>query len=121
MAVLLTGLAVLIGAAAAGEDRRRSEAAILKVLGAERRSILASFALRAALTGALAALIALLWGSIAGWAVIHFIFEASYQIPILATLGILAGGALLSLLAGLAFSLAPLREKPARILRTAAS
>ena len=30
MAVLLTGLAVLIGTAAAGEERRRAEAAILK-------------------------------------------------------------------------------------------
>ena len=33
LAVLLTGLAVLIGTAAAGEERRTSEAAILKVLG----------------------------------------------------------------------------------------
>ncbi|MEL7000904.1 MAG: FtsX-like permease family protein, partial [Pseudomonadota bacterium] len=59
LAVLLTGLAVLIGTAAAGEERRTSEAAILKVLGASRRAILASFALRAALTGAIAGVVAL--------------------------------------------------------------
>ncbi|MEM7686850.1 MAG: FtsX-like permease family protein, partial [Pseudomonadota bacterium] len=57
LAVLLTGLAVLIGTAAAGEERRTSEAAILKVLGASRRAILASFALRAALTGAIAGVV----------------------------------------------------------------
>lgn len=118
LAVLLTGLAVLIGAAAAGEERRRAEAAILKVLGAQRREIMASFALRAALTGALAAGVALLWGSLAAWAVINLVFEASYQMPLGTTLAVLAGGVLLSLAAGLGFSLRPLGEKPARILRT---
>ncbi|MEY8840398.1 ABC transporter permease, partial [Cribrihabitans sp. XS_ASV171] len=48
-ASLLTGFLVLIGAAAAGEGARRYEAAILKTLGAARRRILFSFALRAAL------------------------------------------------------------------------
>jgi putative ABC transport system permease protein len=48
MATLATGFVVLIGAAASGEAARIYEAAILKVLGASRARILASFALRAA-------------------------------------------------------------------------
>ncbi len=120
MGVLLTGLAVLVGAAAAGEERRTAEAAILKVLGASRRSILASFALRAALTGALAALVALAWGTASAWAVQRFVFDADYTLPLGQTLAILAGGVGISLAAGLAFALRPLARRPATTLRTAA-
>lgn len=120
MGVLLTGLAVLVGAAAAGEERRTAEAAILKVLGASRRSILASFALRAALTGALAAVVALAWGTLAAWAVQRFVFHAEYVLPLGQTLAILAGGVAISLAAGLVFALAPLTRRPAATLRTTA-
>ncbi|MEM1299865.1 MAG: FtsX-like permease family protein, partial [Pseudomonadota bacterium] len=89
LAVLLTGIVVLIGAAAAGEDRRRKEAAVLKVLGASRRAILGSFALRAAMTGALAAFVALFWGTLAGWSVITFVFESAYVLPVGSTFAIL--------------------------------
>ena len=119
LAVLLTGLAVLIGTAAAGEDRRRSEAAVMKVLGATRARILGSFALRAALTGFLAAGVALLWGTIGAWAVITFVFEASFVMPVMDTILIIVAGTGLSLIAGLAFAWHPLRARPARVLRTA--
>ena len=51
LATLVTGFVVLIGAAAAGAGERAFEAALLKTLGASRRAIAASFALRAALLG----------------------------------------------------------------------
>ena len=72
MATLLTGFVVLIGAAASGERARVYEAAVLKVLGASRARILLSFALRAALMGAAAGVVAILAGGIAGWAVMRF-------------------------------------------------
>lgn len=120
LAVLLTGLAVLIGTAAAGEERRRAEAAILKVLGASRASILASFALRAALTGLIAALVALIWATAAAVSVITWIFETEYIVPVWQTVSIILGGMSLSLVAGLVFARGPLREKPARVLRESA-
>lgn len=120
LAVLLTGLAVLIGTAAAGEERRRAEAAILKVLGASRAAILASFALRAALTGLIAALVALIWATASAFAVITWIFESDYVIPVWNTVLIVLGGMGLSLAAGMLFARGPLREKPARVLREAA-
>ena len=120
LAVLLTGLAVLVGTAAAGEERRRSEAAILKVIGASRAAILASFALRAALTGLIAALVALVWATASASAVIVWIFETEYIIPFWNTVLIILGGMGLSLAAGLVFAWGPLREKPARVLREAA-
>ena len=120
LAVLMTGIAVLIGAAAAGERQRMAEAAILKVLGASRRRILAGFALRAALTGLLASLVALLWGSVSGWAVIALVLDADYALPLGSTLAIITGGMGLSLLAGLGFALPALGRRPAGVLRAAA-
>jgi putative ABC transport system permease protein len=116
-ATLLTGFLVLIGAAAAGERTRTFESAVLKTLGASRSRILGSFALRAALLGAAAGAVALAAGILGGWAVSTFIMETDYTIIWSSALGIIAGGALASLLAGLAFALRPLAAKPARVLR----
>lgn len=116
-ATLLTGFLVLIGAAAAGEKARTFESAVLKTLGATRGRILGSFALRAALLGAAAGAVALAAGILGGWAVSTFIMETGYTVIWSSALGIIAGGALASLLAGLAFALRPLAAKPARVLR----
>ncbi len=114
---LITGFMVLIGAAAAGERARIYEAAILKTLGATRGRILASFALRSALMGGAAGSVAVLAGGIAGWAVMVFVMDASYRFEPVSALGIVLGGVLATLLAGLAFALRPLSLRPARTLR----
>jgi putative ABC transport system permease protein len=108
---------VLVGAAAAGERRRAYEAAVLKTIGAGRPRILASFALRAALTGAAAGVVAVVAGGLAGWVVTGFVMEGDFRFALGNALAIVAGGALASLLAGLAFALRPLAAKPARVLR----
>ncbi|MGR3836955.1 MAG: ABC transporter permease [Cognatishimia sp.] len=118
-ATLLTGFLVLIGAAAAGQQNRTYEAAILKTLGATRRRILLSFAMRSALLGAAAGLVALTAGIIGGWAVSYYILETDYAVIWPNALAIVGGGILATLLAGLAFAAAPLATKPARTLRTA--
>ncbi len=118
-ATLVTGFVVLIGAAAAGERGRIYEAALLKVLGASRRRILFSFALRAALMGAAAGLVALLAGAVAGWAVMRFVMQTSYQFDWVSALAIVAGGVLTTLLAGLVFAWRPLAARPAQVLRGA--
>ena len=117
LATLSTGLFVLIGAAAAGERRRVYEAAVLKTLGAGRGRILASFALRAALTGAAAGVVAIVAGGVAGWAVTVFVLEGDFRFAAANALAIVAGGAVASLLAGLGFALRPLAARPARVLR----
>jgi putative ABC transport system permease protein len=116
-ATLLTGFVVLIGAAAAGERRRVFEAAVLKTLGASRARILASFAMRAALTGLAAGLVAIVAGAIGGWWVTTFVMEARFRFEPVSALAIVAGGAFASLLAGLAFAWRPLAARPARVLR----
>jgi putative ABC transport system permease protein len=116
-ATLVTGFIVLIGAAAAGERARVFEAAVLKTLGATRGRILQSFALRSALLGAAAGAVAILGGAIAGWGVMTFVMETGYRFEPVSAVGIVAGGVLATLLAGLAFALRPLAARPARVLR----
>lgn len=116
-ATLLTGFVVLIGAAAAGEPARVYEAAVLKTLGATRRGILGSFALRSALMGAAAGAVAIVAGGLAGWAVMVWVMEASYRFEPLSALGIVAGGVLATTVAGLLFALRPLASRPAQVLR----
>lgn len=117
-ATLLTGFVVLIGAAAAGEPARVFEAAVLKTLGASRRRILTSFALRSALMGAGAGLVAIFAGSLGGWAVMTFVMDSDYALEPMSAIAIVVGGALITLIAGLAFALRPMSVRPARVLRS---
>ena len=114
---LITGFVVLIGAAAAGERARIYESAILKTLGATRATILASFALRSALMGAAAGVVAVIAGGIAGWAVMTFVMDSTYRFEPVSALAIVVGGVLATLLAGLGFALRPLAARPAQTLR----
>lgn len=116
-ATLLTGFVVLIGAAAAGEQGRTFEAAVLKTIGASRRRILASFMLRAAILGAAAGVVALFVGAIAAWGVITFVMDTHYQFDLVSALIIITAGASATLLSGLAFAWRPLSARPARVLR----
>ncbi|RED11057.1 ABC transporter permease [Pontivivens insulae] len=117
-ATLITGFVVLIGAAAAGTRRRVFEAAVLKTVGATRGRILGSFALRSAILGAAAGLVAILGGALAGWGVMTFVMEADYVFEPVSAFMIVLGGATASLLAGLGFALGPLAARPARVLRS---
>ncbi len=117
LATLVTGGIVLIGAAAAGERARTYEAAVLKTLGASRRVILANFALRSAILGAAAGLVATLAGGLAGWGVMRFVMHTDFDFEPVSALAIVTGGVLATMLAGLAFAWRPLAARPARVLR----
>jgi putative ABC transport system permease protein len=118
LATLVTGFVVLIGAAASGERARVYEASVLKVLGASRGRILASFALRAGLMGAAAGVVAIAAGALAGWAVMRFVMESPYHFEPVSALAIVVGGVVATLLASLAFVLRPLAARPAQVLRS---
>ncbi|TNC49012.1 FtsX-like permease family protein [Rubellimicrobium rubrum] len=117
LATLATGFLVLIGAAAAGERARAWEAAILKTLGAGRPLILRSFALRAALLGLAAGVVALGAGLLGAWAVMTFVMDGDFHVVWGNALAIIGGGTLATLLTGLLFALRPLSVRPARMLR----
>ncbi len=117
MATLVTGFVVLIGAAAAGERARIYEAAVLKTLGATRGRILLSFALRSALLGVAAGVVAIIAGGLAGWAVMTVVMEGDYVFEPWSALAIVLGGVIATLVAGLAFAWRPLAARPAQVLR----
>ena len=114
---MLTGFLVLIGAAAAGETARTYESAVLKTLGASRRRILQSFALRSALLGGAAGLVALAAGILGGWAIMTFVMEADFAVVWPNALAVVTGGVLATLVAGLIFAWRPLSVRPAAVLR----
>lgn len=76
--VLVTGTLVLAGAMAAGQHRRIQEAVVLKVLGATRRDIVASFLIEFALIGLSTAIIASILGSIAAWLVVTQVMKSDW-------------------------------------------
>ena len=116
-ATLLTGFLVLIGAAAAGNDARIFEAAVLKTMGASRRAIAASFMIRAALLGLCAGVVALAAGILGGWAVSHYVMETDFSVIWSSALLIILGGIVATVLAGLGFALSALNSRPAQVLR----
>ncbi|WP_121629555.1 ABC transporter permease [Tropicibacter alexandrii] len=116
-ATLLTGFLVLIGAAAAGEGARTYEAALLKTLGASRARILRSFALRSALLGAGAGIVAIAAGIAGAWAIATFVMETEFAVIWPNALSIVTGGVIATLLAGLGFAWRPLAARPAGVLR----
>jgi putative ABC transport system permease protein len=89
----------------------------MKTLGASRAGILASFALRAALLGAAAGAVAILAGGLGGWAVMTFVMDTSYRFEPVSAIAIILGGALATLISGLAFAWRPLAARPAQVLR----
>jgi len=118
LATLITGVVVLIGAAAAGERSRTYEAAVLKTLGATRGKVLANFSIRSAILGLAAGVVAVFAGGLAGWAVCKFVMDTEFQFEPVSAAIIVVGGIVLTLLAGTAFSLRSLNTKPAQILRS---
>ena len=117
LATLITGGIVLIGAAAAGVRGRTYEAAVLKTLGASRRTILFSFAIRSAVLGAAAGLVAVVAGGLAGWGVMRFVMDTDYIFEPVSAFAIVFGGVLATMVAGLIFAWAPLAARPAGVLR----
>ncbi len=115
---IAAGIAVLVGALAAGARARTYDAVLLKLLGATRGQValatLAEYGLLALLVSGLA----LALGSAAGWYIVTQVFQLEWQpdwLPVVGT--VLAGGAVTVLL-GLAGSWAALSARPNAVLRT---
>ncbi|WP_426165442.1 ABC transporter permease [Sandarakinorhabdus sp. DWP1-3-1] len=111
------GIAVLVGALAAGARARTYDAVLLKLLGATRgqvaRATLAEYGLLALMVAGLA----LLLGGFAGWYTVTQVFKLEWQPdwwPVVAT--VLIGGAVTVLL-GLAGSWPALSARPNVVLR----
>ena len=113
----LAGALVLVGAIAATSQARAREAAILKVLGASRRQILAAYLLEYGLVGLIAGLAGVLIGAACAWPVIAAVFHIAWSPDGVGLGALLVGATGGCALAGLAGALAALVQRPAPILR----
>lgn len=114
---ILAGILVLAGAMAAGQRARVYDAVIMKVLGAVRRDVLRSYIIEYVMLGLITGVVALLLGSLAGWAVVTLamdwpfdFFPGAMALTIVASVGA-------TLFFGLIGTWAALGAKPMAVLR----
>jgi putative ABC transport system permease protein len=79
---LVTGLSILVAAAAAARDERTREALLLRTLGASSRTVRRILATEAAALGALASGVGTCLAFAAAWAVVRFVFALPFDPPI---------------------------------------
>lgn len=115
---LLAGALVLAGALATAQRRRILEAVILKTIGAQRRQILAAHALEYALLAGLAALVAIVLGTIIAWIAVTQIMDLEFVFSLNAVfLTLTAAAGLIALFGGMG-TWAVLRARPVPVLRS---
>ena len=114
---LLAGVVVLLAAVQATRDERRYESAMLRTLGAARRTVLAGVLLEFALLGLVAGVIAAAGAATGGALIATRMLEIPYRVdPLLWITGGLAGAALVCVAGWLATRTA-LNPPPMQILR----
>lgn len=116
---LLAGLMVLYAAMTASHEERLHEGAILRVLGAKRRQILASLWTEFLILGGLAGLLAAMTANALGYGLAVFVFELPYQFNLQIWLWGIIGGALGISLAGILGTQMILNHPPLKVLRRA--
>ncbi len=117
LVTILAGILVLAGAIAAGHRARLYDAVVLKVLGATRARLASVYALEYGLLGAIAGLAAFGAGLAAAWSIAYFVFDIPFVLAGKAASITIVGGAIGTLVLGLAGGFAALSAKPARRLR----
>jgi putative ABC transport system permease protein len=114
---LATGAVVLIGAVAASRFQRVREGVLLRTLGATRGQITGILAVEYATLGLLAGVVAVTLASVAGWALMKWVFEAKFVMPA-GSLALLALGlTALTVSVGLWNSREVLQRAPLEVLR----
>jgi putative ABC transport system permease protein len=114
---LAAGAVVLIGAVAASRHQRVREGALLRTLGATRPQLVRILFAEYAVLGALAALAALLLSTLAGFALVRFVFDGRFGLPAPAMLALALGVMVLTVAVGLAGSTEAWRRPPLEVLR----
>lgn len=114
---LLIGTAVLAGAIAAGQERRKYLAVVFKTLGATRLRILRAELLEFGLLGLATALLAVLIATLTAWGLCKWAFEVSFVFSPLAAAGTLFLALLFVLLIGALATWRVLSAKAAPYLR----
>jgi putative ABC transport system permease protein len=114
---LAAGAIVLLGAVGASRYQRVREGVLLRTLGATRaqvrRVLFAEYAALGLLSGTLATGLAL----VTGWALLRFVFDQGFSVPVFPLFGLASAVVGLTLLVGLWGSTDVYRRTPAEVLR----
>lgn len=115
---LVAAMLVLAGTLAAGHQRRMRDAAILKVLGARRRTLVGAYALEYALLGTATAVFGIAAGTVASWLIAKELMEIDFVfMPSVAVATVLIA-VLVTVSLGLAGAWRSLGVRPAQLLRS---
>jgi putative ABC transport system permease protein len=113
------GLVILIGALAASRFQRLREAVLLKTMGATGGQVRRIMLTEYVAWGSLAAFVGVLLAGVAGWALVTFLFESTYRVPVLELAGVWILVCALTAAVGFANSGSVLRGTPLAVLRAA--
>jgi len=116
---LALAIPVLFSAVAATRRERLREGVLLKTLGATRRQIARIMLAEYALLGALGALTGVILSTLAGWAVVHWIFRQSFSPAVLPAAIVAAAMIALAVAIGLLTGRDVFAETPMAALREA--
>ncbi len=117
MFTLLAGLAVLYAAIQANQDERRFENAVLRTLGARRKTLVLGLFAEFATLGALSGLLAGVAATSLAWLLAETIFQFEYRFDISVALTGIVSGTLIVVIAGLLGTRSVLAHPPIRTLR----
>ena len=115
---LLAGVLVMAGGLASGFRRRVYDAVILKVLGATRGKILASYFMEFAFLGLGTAVVAAIVGTLAGFLIVTLGMEATWYFLPLTLAGTVLAATAITILLGLLGTWRALAQKAAPVLRS---
>jgi putative ABC transport system permease protein len=114
---VISALAILAGAVAAGAARRGAEVALLKTLGMTRLDVVVTFATEYALQGAVAGLIGGIGGVVVSAVVVTQALEVDWHFETWRLVATIGAGVLLAAGAGVLASTRALRRRPIEVLR----
>ena len=114
---LLAGLAVLYAAIQSNQDERRFESAVLRTLGASRKTLLLGLFAEFSLLGALSGILAGLAATALAWLLAEYIFKFDYSFDITVAVTGLFSGILIVVIAGILGTRRVLTTPPVETLR----
>ena len=114
---LVAGALVLVGAVAAGQQRRIRQAVVLKTLGATRGQIRAAWMVEVGAVGITAGIIAAGVGTMASWGVMRFVMDTDWAFLPGTLAATVLGCIAMMLVFGYAGTASALRAKAAPLLR----
>lgn len=115
---MVTGWIVLLSAVWTSKNQRIKESILLRTLGASRKQILAINAIEYLFLGSLATLAGLILALGGSWLLAKYIFEASFNPPLIPILMLFGGVVALVVITGLWSTRKILNQPPLKILRT---